>query len=185
MREIWSTYGYVGYAFAAALPVVGLAAWALVTWRRRRGVPADAALRQTLAEVAIVAGTAPWLFMGFLPHPHPPATRLVHLMPFADLVDQWRFGIWFFVVQVTANLLVFAAAGFAVPIRWRVGPGAVLAGAAVASALLEIGQYLFAIGRVTSVDDVLVNAVGAWLAALCSAPWWARRRVPRAVVVPA
>jgi hypothetical protein len=183
MREIWSTYGYVVYVFAAALPVVGLAAWALVTWRRRRGVPAGAALRRTLAEMAIVAGTAPWLFMGFIPHPD--TARMVHLMPFVDLVDQWQFGIGFFVVQVGANLLVFAAAGFAIPIRWRVGPGAVLAGAAVASALLEIGQYVFGIGRVTSVDDVLVNAVGAWLAALCSAPWWARRRVPRAVVVPA
>ena len=95
--------------------MVGLAALALLTWRRRRGVPADVALRHTLAEVAIVAGTAPWLFMGFIPHPD--TARLVHLVPFVDLVDQWHVGLEFFAVQVGANLLVFAAAGFAAPIR--------------------------------------------------------------------
>lgn len=176
-------YGWVAYVFAAALPLVVAATVGTVALRRRRGVPREVAWRDTVAEAGLVAGTAPWLFMGFIPHWE--ADRAAHLVPLVDLVDQWRVGPAFFAVQVGANLLVFAAAGFFVPIRWRVGPGAVLAGAAVASALLEIGQWLFDIGRVTSVDDVLVNAVGAWLAALCAAPWWARRRMGDMAAAPA
>ncbi|GAA1755943.1 VanZ family protein [Luedemannella helvata] len=182
VHEVWERYGYVGYIFAAAVPLVALVLVGIVALRRRRGVPRATAWRDTVAEVGLVAGTAPWLFMGFIPHWE--ATRKVHPVPFVDLVDQWQVGPDFFAIQVGANLLVFAAAGFFVPIRWRIGPGAILVGAAAASALLEIGQWVFDIGRVTSVDDVLVNAVGAWLAALCAAPWWARRRAGDMAVVP-
>jgi glycopeptide antibiotics resistance protein len=37
---------------------------------------------------------------------------------------------------------------------------------------VEVLQYVLDLGRVSSVDDVLVNAVGAVLAALCSRRWW-------------
>ncbi|GAA1785827.1 hypothetical protein GCM10009682_04840 [Luedemannella flava] len=183
MHEVWVRYGWVVYVFVAALPVIVGVTLGTVALRRRRGVLPEVAWRDTVAEVGIVAGTAPWLFMGFIPHWE--AVRSAHLLPFVDLVDQWHVGPEFFAVQVGANLLVFATAGFFAPIRWRIGPGAVLVGAAVASALLEIGQWVFDIGRVTSVDDVLVNAVGAWLAALCSTRWWARRRVTNVAVAPA
>ena len=183
MQEVWDRYGYVGYLFAAAVPLVALALVGIVALRRRRGVPRTTAWRDTVAEVGLVAGTAPWLIMGFIPHWE--ATRKVHPVPFVDLIDQWHVGPGFFAIQVGANLSFFAAAGFFVPIRWPVGPGVILVGAAVASALLEIGQWVLDIGRVTSVDDVLVNAVGAWLAALCAAPWWARRRSGDMTIAPA
>lgn len=175
MKDVWSQYGLVVFAFAAALPAIVVAAVAVARVRQRRGVPAEVAWRTTVAEVAIVAGTAPWLFMGLMPNAG--AERLVHLVPFVDLRDQWGAGIEFFTVQVTANLLVFATAGFFAPIRWPIGPGSVLIGAVVASTLLEVGQYVLNIGRVSSIDDVLVNAAGAWLAAWCSARWWLHRPV--------
>jgi hypothetical protein len=40
------------------------------------------------------------------------------------------------------------------------------------SVLVETAQYVLRLDRVSSVDDVLVNAVGAALAALASRPWW-------------
>jgi glycopeptide antibiotics resistance protein len=38
--------------------------------------------------------------------------------------------------------------------------------------LIELAQYVFRLDRVSSVDDVLINAAGAGLAALASRPWW-------------
>ncbi|MFC4629610.1 VanZ family protein [Promicromonospora alba] len=44
--------------------------------------------------------------------------------------------------------------------------------AAGVSTTVEALQYVLDLGRVASVDDVLVNTVGAVLAALCSRRWW-------------
>ena len=48
----------------------------------------------------------------------------------------------------------------------------VLALAAGCSVLIETAQYVLQLDRVSSVDDVLLNATGAALAALASRPWW-------------
>jgi glycopeptide antibiotics resistance protein len=80
------------------------------------------------------------------------------------------------VVQIGGNLLVFAAAGFLLPVRWPVGIGTVLLLAAGASTLVEIAQYALDLGRVSSVDDVLLNALGAGLAAAAAQPLWRRSR---------
>ena len=54
------------------------------------------------------------------------------------------------------------------PLRWRAGVGWVAAVAAAGSVLVETMQYALALGRVSSVDDVLLNTAGAALAALAS-----------------
>jgi glycopeptide antibiotics resistance protein len=72
------------------------------------------------------------------------------------------------------NLLVFAALGFFAPMRIA-APAAVprvLALAAGCSVLIETAQYVLQLDRVSSVDDVLLNAAGAALAALASRSWW-------------
>ncbi len=46
----------------------------------------------------------------------------------------------------------------------------------VAAAGIEVLQWALAIRRVSSVDDVLVNTLGAGLAALLERPWWADRK---------
>jgi VanZ family protein len=38
--------------------------------------------------------------------------------------------------------------------------------------VVEAAQYAFALGRVSSVDDVLVNAIGAVLGGWASRHWW-------------
>jgi hypothetical protein len=71
---------------------------------------------------------------------------------------------------------VFAAAGFRLPVRWPVGIGAVLLLGAGASTVVEVMQYALDLGRVSSGDDVLLNALGAGLAAAASQPLWRRSR---------
>jgi len=64
-------------------------------------------------------------------------------------------------------------------VRWRLGDGRtgtvlwmVAAGAASGSALVETLQWALDLGRVSSVDDVLLNTAGAVLAALATRRWW-------------
>ncbi|GII55396.1 hypothetical protein Pth03_37850 [Planotetraspora thailandica] len=127
-----------------------------------------------MADVAVVAGTAPWIWMILTPG----AGQGVQLIPLVDLADQiTRMPPGAAVVQVAGNLLVFAALGAMLPVRSArfASLTAVAAVAATASLTVEILQYALRIGRVSSVDDVILNAAGAVFAAFATRRWWARR----------
>ena len=153
------------------LPLAVLVAWGLAARRRAAGV--GSAWRTSLAEVGMVYGTAPWVWMtimmpgsgaGIVP-------ARVSLVPLRDLVTMGPVGI-------IGNLLVFAALGFFAPIRFATLASVprLLALGAFGSILIETAQYALQLDRVSSVDDVLVNAVGAGLAGLLSRPWWSGPR---------
>ncbi len=152
------------------LPVAGLAVWALASVRRGAGTAA--AWRRSLAEVAIVYGTVPMVWLTMMPGPGAGLVAgRVSLVPLRDLATMGTLGI-------AGNLVIFAALGFFAPIRFPALASVprVLALGAGCSALVEIGQYVFQLDRVSSIDDVLVNAVGAGLAGLASYRWHARPR---------
>ncbi len=161
--------------FFAALPFAALLVGYLTVRRRRVGFEPGWALRSAVAEVAIVLGTVPWVWLILTPNPG--RVRGYNLVPFHDLINQFHVGLGFAVEQIGGNLLVFAAFGFFMPIRFRVGPGFVVGVATIASAILETLQWVLRIGRFSSVDDVIVNASGAVLAALLSRHWWRRNAV--------
>jgi hypothetical protein len=154
-----------------ALPAAAAVAALMQRTRVRRGAAAVDAWRTSLTEVGMVIGTVPWLWMILTPLPEP---GLVYLVPLTDLWHQLHQPPLWIVFQVTGNLLVFAAFGFLAPVRWRIRPLWVVVAAGVASATVETLQWALHLGRVASVDDVLVNATGAGLAALCSRRWWRR-----------
>jgi hypothetical protein len=156
----------------ASIPVAALVAWLIARWRVRRGLQVREAWRRSLTEVGIVATTVPWLWMILTPLPEP---GLVHLMPFSDLRGQFHHPPAYVVEQIGGNLLVFAGFGFLAPIRWHIRPQWIVLVATLGSATVETLQWTLHLGRVASVDDVLVNTVGALLAALCSRPWWRSR----------
>ncbi|WP_238006027.1 VanZ family protein [Dactylosporangium sp. AC04546] len=129
-------------------------------------------MRRRLAVIGVIAGTLPWVVMILIPTPR---GRRVNLDPVQGLADVLTGDPWTAVVQMGGNLAVFAAFGALGPIAWRIGPWAVTALAAGGSLTLEILQYLLDLGRVSAVDDVIVNAAGAGLAALLTRRWHRRR----------
>jgi hypothetical protein len=159
--------GVLAVPFAAGLAI------ALAGRRERRGATRSWAWRSSVAEVGMIVGTVPWLWTVLTPDPGHPRGR--NLIPFHDLANQFHVGLAFAAVQITGNLLVFAALGFFLPMRWRVGLLFVLVVAALCSTTVEVLQWVLRLGRFSSVDDVIVNTAGAVLAALCSRPWWRRR----------
>ncbi|MDX5458357.1 VanZ family protein [Micromonospora tulbaghiae] len=155
----------------AALPAAALVVW-LLAGRRGGTRPAR---RRSLAEVGIVYGTVPWVWMIMLPGDGAGVVPgRVSLVPLRDLLTVLASGPLTVTVQIVGNLLVFAALGFFAPLRFAALASVprILALAAGCSAVVEVAQYVLRLDRVSSVDDVLLNTAGAGLAALASRRWW-------------
>ncbi|MER7469850.1 VanZ family protein [Micromonospora sp. NPDC000018] len=174
MAQVWRDWRGVLLAVVAGLPPLVLAT-AVLARRRRDAATAREAWRRSAAEVGAVAGTLPWVWMILTPRAAP---RQVDAVPLRDLVDLLTGPPATAVVQVVGNLLVFAALGFFAPVRLAAlaGVGRLFLLGAAGSVLVESLQYALDLGRVSSVDDVLLNATGAALAGLLSRRWWAGRR---------
>ncbi|PRX98922.1 VanZ family protein [Allonocardiopsis opalescens] len=159
----------------AALPLAALAVWALARLRIAAGGTPARAWRDSLAEVGIVYWTVPVVWMIMLPGGQAGAVPgRLQLLPLQDLLTMLADDPGAAAGQITGNLLVFAALGFFAPLRFPALASVprVLALAAGCSVLVETAQYVLQLDRVTSADDVLLNAAGAGLAALASRRWW-------------
>jgi len=169
------TFNGVALITVAALPLAALAVWALARRRSVTGTTPAWAWRMSLAEVGIVYGTVPWVWMIMLPGDRAGAVPgRVSLVPLRDLLTVLAGGPLTVTDQVVGNLLVFAALGFLAPLRFAALASVprILALAAGCSVLVETAQYVLRLDRVSSVDDVLLNTAGAGLAALASRRWW-------------
>ncbi|MBW6434670.1 VanZ family protein [Actinoplanes hulinensis] len=147
------------------MTLVGLPLALAVTWAlaRSRG------WRRSLAEVGMIYGTVPMVWLTLIPGAAAGVVEgRVSLVPLRDLVTMGPLGIG-------GNLLIFAALGFFAPMRFAALASVprILALGAGCSIVVEIAQYALRLDRVSSVDDVLVNAAGAVLAGLASRRWWA------------
>jgi len=150
------------------LPLASGGVWGLGSMRPAGGV--SSAGRMSLAEVGMVYGTVPLVWLTMMPGPGAGIVPgRVSLVPLRDVVTMGPIGIG-------GNLLIFAALGFFAPIRFTALASLprILALGAACSILAETAQYVFRLDRVSSVDDVLVNAAGAVLAGLASRHWWRR-----------
>ncbi|MFF5523037.1 VanZ family protein [Streptomyces coeruleorubidus] len=162
----FDTFNGVVLMTLVALPLAALVAWALA--RRRRAAGVTSAWRMSAAEVGMVHGTVPFLWLTMMPGGGAGTVPArVSLVPLRDLITMGPLGI-------AGNLLIFAALGFFAPMRFAALASVprILALGAGCSVLVETAQYVLRLDRVSSMDDVLVNAVGAVLAALASRRWW-------------
>ncbi|GHF38959.1 VanZ family protein [Streptomyces griseosporeus] len=162
----FDTFNGVVLMTLVALPLSALVVCALAYRRRAAGVAS--AWRLSLAEVGMVHGTVPFVWLILMPGAEPGvAPARVSLVPLRDLVTMGTLGI-------TGNLLVFASLGAFAPVRFTALASLprILALGAGCSVLVETAQYVLRLDRVSSVDDVLVNTAGAVLAGLASRRWW-------------
>jgi hypothetical protein len=169
----FGTFTGLALLLLVALPFSALVMCALARWRTSRGATPAWAWRSSLTDVGMVHGTVPWVWMTLLPGSRAGvAPGRLSLVPMEDLLVMGWPGI-------VGNLLIFAALGFFAPMRTAALASLprILALAGSCSILIEVAQYVFRLDRVSSVDDVLLNAAGAGLAALASRRWW-RRTAP-------
>ncbi|AXG81583.1 VanZ family protein [Streptomyces paludis] len=162
----FDTFNGVVLMTLVGLPLAAAVVWALARLRRAGGV--TSAWRMSLAEVGMVYGTVPMVWLTLQPGPGAGVVPgRVSLIPLRDLVTMGPVGIG-------GNLLIFAALGFFAPVRCAAlasVPRILVLGAGC-SVLVETAQYVLRLDRVSSVDDVLVNAAGAVLFGLASRRLW-------------
>ncbi|MCK2213916.1 VanZ family protein [Actinomadura sp. ATCC 31491] len=172
MAQTWELWGKVVIAGTFTLFLAIPAIMFLARRRARAGHPAPS--RSAIADVGIVVGTAPWIWMTLTPVGGPGGVRLV---PFTDLADLASAPWQAVFVQVGGNLLVFAALGALLPVRAAAmaSTARVAAVAAAFSVLVEVLQLMLKSGRFSSVDDVLLNTAGAVISAAVTRRWWATR----------
>jgi hypothetical protein len=162
----FDTYNGVLLMMLVGLPLAGLVVWFLA--RRRRAAGVASAWRLSLAEVGMIYGTVPLVWLTMMPGSGAGIVpERVSLVPLRDLATMTKLGI-------AGNLLIFAPLGFFAPMRFAqlASVPRILALAAGCSILVETAQYVLRLDRVSSIDDVLVNTAGAVLAALASRHWW-------------
>ncbi|GHB19390.1 hypothetical protein GCM10010377_06580 [Streptomyces viridiviolaceus] len=162
----FDTFNGVVLMTLVTVPLAVLVAWALA--RRRRAAGVASPWRTSLAEVGMVHGTVPFLWLTLMPGAGAGVVPArVSLVPLRDLVTMGSLGI-------AGNLLVFASLGFFAPMRFAALASVprILALGAGCSVLVETAQFVLRLDRVSSLDDVLVNATGAALAGLASRRWW-------------
>ncbi|TXS54411.1 VanZ family protein [Streptomyces sp. t39] len=160
------TFNGVVLMTLVTLPAALLVAWVLARHRRAAGSPS--AWRMSLAEVAMVHGTVPFVWITMMPGAGAGTVPgRLSLVPLRDLVTMGPLGL-------AGNLLVFAALGFFAPVRFAAAASVrrIVALGAGCSVLVETAQYVLRLDRVSSVDDVLLNTAGAVLAGLASRRWW-------------
>ncbi|MEU7986754.1 VanZ family protein [Streptosporangium canum] len=174
MQQVWDAWGNIIIAAVLAVPPALIAVRLLTLRRLRAGHPFP--IRTAVADVVMVVGTAPWIWMILTPGAGGSGLSLI---PLRDLWTVLQGPAETAFVQVGGNLLVFAALGAMLPVRSArcASLAGVAAVAATASLAVELLQYGLRLGRVSSVDDVLVNTAGAVLAAAVTRRWWARRIV--------
>ncbi len=162
----FDTFNGVLLMMLVGLPLAASVVWALVSLRRARRVMSG--WRTSLAEVGMVYGTVPMVWLTLQPGPGAGVVPgRVSPIPLRDLVAMGPVGI-------AGNLLIFAALGFFAPMRFAAlasVPRILVLGASC-SVLVETAQYVLRLDRVSSVDDVLVNAAGAVLFGLASRRLW-------------
>ena len=116
----------------------------------------------------MVYATVPLVWLKMMPGPGAGTVPgRVSLIPLRDLVTMVPRGI-------AGNLLIFAVLGFFAPMRFAAlsSVSRILELGAGCSVMVSTAQYVLRLDRVSSVDDVLVNATGAVLAGLASRHWW-------------
>ncbi|WP_157982454.1 VanZ family protein [Nocardiopsis sp. FIRDI 009] len=107
---------------------------------------------------------------------NPGSSGGVELVPFADIAAAgWGLtGLY----QNGGNIAMFVPLGALLPLalggRLASFPR-VLAVSGAVSITVEILQYVLDAGRITAVDDVILNCAGALIGAVLTWPWWRTR----------
>ncbi len=174
VASLWDRWHLVIEATGVAILVAAVLTVGLSRWRVRRGMSAEQAWRRSLAETGIVVGTLPWTWMALTPMD---GQAHIAMTPLVDLANQLTGPPGEAFYQIVANLAFLLPFGALLPLRWsRLGNlwfiGLIAAGY---SAAIEVLQFLLDLGRVSSIDDVLINAVGAVIGAALTRRRWSPR----------
>ena len=160
MRSAVSLY----VAFLALVVSVAALVIAVTARTRARETRSCACFQTVASNVALVTSVAAILALTLTPIRHriTGGAHELQLLPLGDIVESIRALDTRLLLGEASNMLLFLPLGAALKLR-GFGIGATALTAMTLSGGVEIAQLLFISGRTTSVDDVLLNTLGAVL----------------------
>jgi glycopeptide antibiotics resistance protein len=134
---------------------------------------------QAIADVALVSSVAAILALTLTPVRHriTGGAHEFQLLPLGDIVGSITVRDRRLLLEEAANILLFVPFGATLRLR-GFGIGKAALTALALSGGLEIAQLFFVPGRTTSVDDVLLNTLGATLGYALLSLWVPARGAP-------
>src|ERR1700712_3588168 len=163
MRDLWSNFG--AELAWVAIPSLLIIVFAVSRLRRRPGARSHNV--QMLARALLVVFSLVAPAMLFSPVTSTMHARFLDLHLLTTLRASFENHIMF--AQMVGNLLLLCWLGFLLPLAFRpVRPWMAVLIAALTSVGIETVQYLIAVGRVSSISDVVFNTIGAAVGALAA-----------------
>lgn len=162
----------------SVLLLASLAVFLLHRSRRRAGRRRP--LTRSLLDVALPSWALVVLYLTVLvPIPlGDRAARTLDLTP-AETVNLFLAPSTTGWAQALGNLVLLVPLGAMIPLRFAAfrTTGQVAAVVFLISLVIELLQLVFPLGRVTSVDDLLLNTAGGTVGALLTRRWWPARKL--------
>lgn len=175
VRQLVEALEDLGNALIVGFPLIVVSWWLLSRWRGRFGGYRLAMLTSGV-DMVIATAALSALYLVSVPIQGVPDSS-VNLVPGADIHAglSGRESIW----QIMGNLLLLSPLGALVPLRLRTCAklSRVACMAVLCAGFVELAQYMLITGRVSTTDDVLLNATGAVLGALLTQRWWRAKPV--------
>lgn len=171
MQQLLRMFGDLLPALMFLVPLAGVLVWILGTRRRRRGH--KSAWTSSVIDTVLALDLLSVVYLVFIPvaglH-----RRMISLTPGTEIVSAFSggAGLW----QALGNVVLLVPLGALLPLRVvRLRSLIrVLLAALLVSACLEIAQGVLPTGRVSAIDDVILNTAGAVLGAVVTWRWWRR-----------
>ncbi|QXE38049.1 VanZ family protein [Streptomyces sp. GMY02] len=183
---VWRSYAdELAVATFIGIPVCLGIAWVFHRWRGASETRNEGA-RSILLNGLILASVLPFLYATLSRGYGIQST--ISLVPFREIFVSFSSPQVALsdvtLLNLGGNAALLLPFGALIPMRCkrfaRTGRVAALAG--LLSVSVEIAQYVLSVGRVSSVDDVLLNTVGAVVGALLTRRWWRPRDTDRMVL---
>ncbi|WP_253769002.1 VanZ family protein [Goodfellowiella coeruleoviolacea] len=165
MEQLWRTFGNLIPIVLIVTPMLVVGWWALAVRRRGRQAAVQAYWTSGL-DILIALFTLPVLYLVFVPIPG--GVNNISLVPGSEVAKAFTYSSEAAVMQILGNLVLLTPLGFLVPLRTARMRSLtrVILGAALVSIAIEILQAVLGIGRISTVDDVILNTIGAFVGAL-------------------
>lgn len=170
MTQAWSIFGDLFPLLVIVVLMSGIRAWRIVRRSRGTGEAAGPIVATAVARVWVLAATIGAGVLTLTPVGGFGTVTGINLVPLRSLVDLATGSVDATVAfrNIAGNVMLFVPIGITLGVSLRGQPrplaSATLTGLVV-SLVIEALQYIFAVGRVVDVDDVLLNVAGAWLGA--------------------
>ena len=167
---MWRVFGNLMPLFALAVLISAIVAGRAVSRARRIGETAGPAVATGVARVWVVTGAIAVGIITLTPVGGPDVATGVNLVPLRSLIGLSTTSVDASVAirNIAGNVVLFVPIGIALGVAFRGRPrplvAATLTGLLISLAI-EISQYVFAVGRVVDIDDVVLNVAGTWLGA--------------------